>query len=670
MVFSHLRAVALLVSMSGVALAQVPRTGPAASASAKPALTEAEFARIEQLGAVALSPDGKWVAYDFRRGASGPTELRYRAVSGGEESSVPLGNNPIFSANGRWLLFVLSPDTSMARLGGAGRRGGTAVAGRGGASAEANHNKVGIVDLRSGTKTVLSDMQSFALSKDGAHVALRRYAAADTHAHGADVVVRDLEQGTDLTLGNVTDFAWNDDGSLLAMIVDVEGKAGNGVQLLNVATGALRPLDTGDHQYVGLSWRKHGSDLAVLRSRADSAFADTGYTVLAWRGLSGARASKVSYEFADDRAFPAGMRVSASRSPLWADDSSTVFFGIAPRDPKVSASWNGAPPARVEVWHWKDLREYHQQDRQASQDRQKTQLAAWRLADNRVMRLADDTLDAVTLADGQRIALTSDERPYFTEQISGRPYRDIYRVDPATGQRERIIVKTAFPAATSPGGRYVLFAQGGHWWTYDVTNKARVNLTARIPSAFVNMEDDHPVHERRPYGIGGWTTGDRSVILYDRYDLWQVAPDGSHPMRLTRGREDSTVYRIEMLDPDLRAIDPAKPLTLSATGDWNKKSGYARLTIGQPAQRLLWVDKSVTRLIQAKNAPNVYAYVSQSAEEPPNVFVTTTSLADARQISHTNAFLGDYAWGKQVVMELRQFTWRQAPDDAHLSGEL
>src|SRR5439155_17516855 len=96
-----------------------------------------------------------------------------------------------------------------------------------GASAETSHNKVAIVDLRSGTKTVLSDIQSFALSKDGAHVAMRRYAAAGLPvAHGADVVVRDLEQGTDLTFGNVTDLAWNDDGSLLAMIVDVEGKTG------------------------------------------------------------------------------------------------------------------------------------------------------------------------------------------------------------------------------------------------------------------------------------------------------------------------------------------------------------------------------------------------------------------------------------------------------------
>src|SRR5262249_39919770 len=46
---------------------------------AKPTLTSADYAKWETLGAGALSPDGKWVAYDFRR-ANGTTELHYRAV--------------------------------------------------------------------------------------------------------------------------------------------------------------------------------------------------------------------------------------------------------------------------------------------------------------------------------------------------------------------------------------------------------------------------------------------------------------------------------------------------------------------------------------------------------------------------------------------------------------
>src|SRR5438309_9915287 len=163
------------------ALAVALGTSPllAQQSGAHPALTEAEFARIEQLGAIALSPDGKWIAYDFRRGVSGPTELRYRAVAGGTESIQPLGNTPVFSANSRWLLFTVTPDTANAGRAGS-RRGGAPATGRG-AVAESAHANVGIVDLRTGTTVILDDIQAFSLSKDGAHVALRRYPPADAH---------------------------------------------------------------------------------------------------------------------------------------------------------------------------------------------------------------------------------------------------------------------------------------------------------------------------------------------------------------------------------------------------------------------------------------------------------------------------------------------------------
>src|SRR5439155_26788192 len=146
-----------------------------------------------------------------------------------------------------------------------------------------------------------------------------------------------------------------------------------------------------------------------------------------------------------------------------------------------------------------------------------------------------------------------------------------------------------------------------------------------------------------------------------------VNPDGSSPARLTRGREDSTVYRYVALDDEgglpvfgggggrggggasANIIDTSKPMILSATGEYNKKSGYAKLTPGQPSQRLLWVDKSVSRLEKAKDA-DVYAYVVQTYEESPNLFVGSAALADGKQISHTNAFLGEFAWGKQVLM--------------------
>src|SRR6266516_3054975 len=124
MIFS-LRAAALAAVFGATALAaQQPQGAPSTSAGGRTVLTEADFARIEALGATALSPDGKWVAYDFRRGVSGPTELRYRPIAAGTEASAPLGNTPVFSVNSRWLLFTVTPDTTGGRGGGGGRRGG------------------------------------------------------------------------------------------------------------------------------------------------------------------------------------------------------------------------------------------------------------------------------------------------------------------------------------------------------------------------------------------------------------------------------------------------------------------------------------------------------------------------------------------------------------------
>jgi dipeptidyl aminopeptidase/acylaminoacyl peptidase len=648
-------------------------------AAANPTLTSADYAKWETLGAGALSPDGKWVAYDFRRG-SGTTELRYRAVDSDKEQSARSATNPQFAGNSRWLLYTIAPDTAGGRGGRGGRAGG---GGRGGGGAPtetaavANRNKVGIVDLRTGSVTPLDDVQSYTLSNDGSHVALRRYSAAGRRA--ADVIVRDLDDGSELTFGNVSETAWSDDGALLAMTIDVDGHTGNGVQVLNTKTGTIRSLDASDALYSGLAWRAHSEDLAAMRSKTDSAFADTAYAVLVWRGVGGgggAGAAKQTYDFSSDRAFPAGLRVAAYRTPSWSDDGSILFFGVAPREAKTTVERRAPgelPPVRVQVWHWKDVREFHQQEVNANQDRSRTTLVAWHVGAPSIVRLSDDPLETVQLSENGAAALATDEGPYAKEYMSGRSYRDVYSIDVATGKRTKILTKSPYGATLSPSGRFAAYQQDGQWSVLDLKTGTRTNLTGKLKIGFVNTEDDHPVPERRAYGLAGFTTGEKTVLVNDRFDLWQIAVDGSTATRLTRGREDSTVYRCVnegggfgggggrggfgggarttpcQLEGEGRTIDASKPLVLAATGEYNKKSGYARLTIGQPAQQLIWLDKSVTNLRRAKNA-DVFLLQEQTADESPNYFVAGTSLADAKRVSQTNAFQSDYAWPKQVLM--------------------
>jgi dipeptidyl aminopeptidase/acylaminoacyl peptidase len=653
---------AFVLALAMPAFAQQPH------ATVKPTLSSADYAKWETLGSGALSPDGKWVAYDFRRG-NGTTEVRYRALDGDTELSARSASNPQFTANSRWLLYTIVPDTA----GGSGRGGRGGAAGQTNGGVFTGHNKVGIADLRSGSIAVVDDIQSFALSNDGSHVVLRRYATPGRR--GVDVVVRDLETGADLTFGNVAEQGWSDDGALLAMAIDVDGGTGNGVQLLDVKTGAIRSLDASRNSYTGLAWRAHSHDLAAYRSQSDSTFADTSYVVIAWRGL-GVKAEKSEYDFSSDGSFPQLMRVAAYRAPEWSEDGTRLFFGIAPRDPRivpVRRAPGELPPARVQVWHWKDLREFHQQEVNASQDRQRTTLVAWRVGAPAVVRLSTDPLESVQLAETGAAALAIDEEPYAREFMSGRQYRDVYSVNVETGKREKILTKSLYGASLSPSGRYAVYQQDGQWWSVDLTSGVRANLTAKAGSVFANAEDDHPVPERRAYGMAGFTTGEKSVILYDRFDLWQASVDGSNVIRLTRGREDSTVYRCAtegggfgpgggrggfaaatrstpcQLGGEGHTIDPAKPLLVSATGEYDKKSGYARLTIGKPAQRLMWLDKMVTGVRRAKNA-DVYLLQEQTFEESPNYFVAGPAFTDAKPVSHTNAFQSEYAWGKQTLM--------------------
>ncbi len=617
-----------------------------------------------------LSPDGKWVAYELRR-VSGSNELRYRQIGAAQEQAVRMATAPQFTRDSRWLVYTIAPDTGGA--GGAGAAGGRGGRGGRGGGDGATRSKVGIVDLRSGATLAFDDVQSFALSQNGAQVALRRYrapgAAGAPAPRGADLVVRDLDKGTQVTFGNVADFAWSDEGTLLAMTVDVEGRTGNGVQVLDASTGTLRSLDGGDHTYSGILWRAKSADLALFRSRTDTAFADTSQVVVTWKNAGSATPARAIYDFSTDNRFPEGMRVASYRALQWNGDGSALMFGMAPREPKpVPAGRGGSTPARVQVWHWKDVRQFRQQEVNAAQDRTRTLPVSWHVGTNAVVKLSDDPYETLQFSEQRNAALAVDPSAYFKEMLSGRSYRDIVRVDAATGKREPVISRTAGTATISPSGRYVLYAQKGQWWSYDAQSGKRANLTDKSKGTFVDVEDDHPTAERALYGVAGWAPAENAVFVYDQFDMWRLSIDGSGAERLTRGREDSTVYRHVAVDADraggggrggrggggggAATIDLSKPVMLSSTGEWNKKAGYAKLTGGK-VQRLVWRDKAIGGLQKARDAES-YLFTEQSYADSPNYLAATSdALSTAAPVSKTNPFQGDYGWGKQVLMDYK-----------------
>src|SRR6185503_11408061 len=104
-------------------------------------------------------------------------------------------------------------------------------------------------------------------------------AAAD-RPRGTDLILRELATGAELNVGNVSEFSFRKDGRYLAFAVDATDKAGNGLQLRDMSTGAVSALDSSNATYERISWSDKGDALAVLKGTDNRAFRDKFYAVV------------------------------------------------------------------------------------------------------------------------------------------------------------------------------------------------------------------------------------------------------------------------------------------------------------------------------------------------------------------------------------------------------
>ena len=640
--------VALLVVTAGLNLtAQQPRI-----------LQPEDYGRWEQLAAqrTPLSPDGAWLVYGINR-SNRQNELRFQPTAGGNPIAVSYGEQPAFADDSKWAACLVGmSEEDEAKL----RKDKKPI-----------RKKLAIINLAAGTTTTIEAVESFSFSPVGAHLAMRRYAegnatepeAGENVAPGTPLVLRNLVTGQDATFGSVSEVAWQDKSSSLAFAITVEGGVGNGLQLYDTATGVLRTLDSSARTYSGLAWRKDSASLAAYRSNDGPGREGPTFTLLVWPDVTSGSMKALD----PAPALPADLRVVRFRAPQWSEDGAWVFVGVAPWHAKPSAdavdrsrrvaatSTIAEELPDVQVWHPKDTIVMARQKIDARRERERSMLAAWSVGDGRLVRIAQAIGEEATPIKRSSRAVVVDTNAFALERSMGRIYANAWTIDLASGQKtelaQRIEDRTL---QSSPGGRYLIYMKADQYWTVDAASGKQTNITTGIASSFVDRESDDTGDHKPPFGVAGWTSGDQSVLLYDKLDIWEVKPDGTGATRLTNGAAGEIRHRVVRLDPDAEWIDRAQPLIVSQFGLRSKKSGYASVAPGaSPAvTSLVLFDKRVDRLAKAKRADR-YVYASQDFDDSPDYFTSGPSLADATQITTTNPFMRDYAWGRSTLIDYK-----------------
>jgi len=367
-----------------------------------------------------VSADGQWYGYRYAP-QEGDAEVVIRRIHGDrKELRFPIGELPqptdgggggrgaatgggsslAFSQDGRFVAFTTYPTRQAAqRL----RRQRRPI-----------QSSVTIVALASGEKHEYPRIRRFAFSGESSTwIALHRFGAepgpgggapaaaasgrggpavggaAVERPRGSDLILRELATGAEINVGNVGEFSFRRDGRLLAIAIDAQDKVGNGLEVRDMTTGVLSPLDSGGASYERISWSEKGEAVAVLKGLDDKAYRDKLYSVVGVTDVASASPHKVVFDPATDSSVPKGFSISPDREPQWTDDLQALFFGL--REPRKKDAVTGADeigdlPAVADapagdtaanadekvdlvLWHYKDPRLQTQQEVQESRDR-------------------------------------------------------------------------------------------------------------------------------------------------------------------------------------------------------------------------------------------------------------------------------------------------------------
>jgi dipeptidyl aminopeptidase/acylaminoacyl peptidase len=473
---------------------------------------------------------------------------------------------------------------------------------------------------------------------------------------GTDLVLRALADGAERTFTDVAEFHFTEDGKQLIYAVSAHDTAKNGVFAAKPGTAdAATALLAGKGKYSKLTVDENQTQMAFLSDRDDAAAKQPKWKIYRWDRQANTAGELVSDQTPGLRS---GMAISDHGNLSFSRDGSRLFFGVAqPAPPAKDEAAAAADPteekAVVDLWSYKD--EYLQpvQKLRATRDRDRTFEAAYLIPERKLVQLADDAMESVTASESPQWVMGSDDREYRKIQDYDEHYNDTYLVDATTGERKLLVKKNHGNTSWSPNGRYLLNFDGKDWSSISVPDGKTVNLTASLGVKFFNEDTDTPSIPGA-YGSAGWTKDGKSALLYDRYDIWKISPDGTGARNITagygRGHEVRLRYIRTESDPRQRWIDPARPLLLAGENLKTMDTGFFRGSIdGAEPTQLMMAAKSFSAPVKAKDA-DVYLLTAQTFNEFPDLISTDSSFKELRKVSNANPQKAQLLWGNAELV--------------------
>ncbi|UVD80165.1 prolyl oligopeptidase family serine peptidase [Myroides albus] len=651
----------------------------------------------ESIGTKQFSNNGQWILYQVTP-QEGDKTLFIKTTDGQKELKVERGEKPIFTGDSNYALFSIRPTYADLK----------AVKVKKKKEDEIAKDSLGIFNLKSGAVDKIANIKSFKTPdkkgdfvayllekvKDSANAKDSKAPKKKTSKDAPlDLVLKDLVNNDDTVFTDVVDYYFDDNGQYLVIVTkdpkqkekedkakkeveskekeniessDVvkvteqtseveESKGPFGVFVVDLKTKKKTTLLEGKGKYTQFNFDESGKQLAFVAND------DEEKTLVKTYKVYYSTLPREASEIATDKTtgVPNNWVISENYKPQFSKNGKRMFLGIAPTPVAKDTTLIAEDHAVVDIWHYKEDYIQPQQLVNLEKDLKKSYLATIDLTRNKgILALADQTLDRMQLVDegNSNIVFGSTDFGKRVERqwnISGSA--SYYIVDVNTGKRTEVVSDLPGLACISPKGTAVVYynSEEGNWYAYDVKTKITKHLNKQLSVSFADEQFDMP-DNASAYGIKGWTDNDESVLIGDRYDIWEFFLNSNKAPRMVTngyGREHKVSFDILNLDSDKKSYNRSEHLIFAAFNELNKDAGYYSGVIkGNKIPEKLWMQpySGFNSLFKAKNA-KVYGYVKGSFKESINLYVTKDFKEEVK-LSNLNAQQANYNWGTNELI--------------------
>ncbi|UCH93146.1 MAG: prolyl oligopeptidase family serine peptidase [Candidatus Aminicenantes bacterium] len=669
--------VTALVSISGRLLAE------------KKPLSFQDMMKFKSIQNPVISERGDWVVYSTNPDRGNGEAIAY-SVNTGKTFTIPRGAKPVITKDSRWVAAVIQPDARELEKADKKKKPKPGMA---------------LLDTLTGKIISVEKVKGFTFAEDSQWLLYRLYPEEKTKDKQKSeekkskedkketkekqevfpLILRHLSSQKEIRIENVGDSALDPGSRYIVYSIHNKGPDGhnNGLYIRELKKNAdlEKKIHGGPRaKYSNLTWSKKKSRLAFIfhenqkknetdkTSKKNDTYVSS---LMVWDGLKTKLHTAVS-----KKCLPQGWMIPSKNQLTWTKDENRLFFGLKPID---EYQWTRPQPHEkkekeidlydinyilekpgVDVWHWNDPLINPHQKKQWDKYEKRVYLWVFHLPDDWYVQLTDKQVPELQVPENADYALGLSDLPYQKEITWDDRYKDVYLVNLKNGTRRKILTRCKIyyqhNVSLSPQGRFVVYYKDKHWYLYNIRLLTGKNLTDSINTPFCDEDYDYP-SDVPGYGVAGWTENDGSVIIYDKYDIWQFFTTTGEALCITNGegRKNKIEFRIQKLDPEEKFFKKNQKFLLSAYSHDQKYTAFYSCSAGKKdINKLIQGPKRFKFLNKAKKT-NRILYTRESFEEFPDLWVSDLDFKAPQKISHVNPQVKNFLWGKAELIEWQSF---------------